>query len=243
MTEIDAFVKTVICHPTNLDLINETINSFSKPINELSNENGQTIIHVLISYDIKDTLYLDLLLERGLDIDIPNNRGETPLLYSARRNDVHYCKALVERKADLDKYDENEDSPLLWATHNGNIELVKLFINYGADFTHKYRDGKTAIMWAADQGNDEIFLYLLGYLGNVNDVDYTHSDLFDIVHTRLAKRHLSEWLATNRAYLIMLFSKPTWDKSIKETQLIHSILKYYTKPENFHRYAMYHTGT
>lgn len=226
MCELDMFMRTVIHNPVDIVSICTQIDQFSMPINEIYNEYNYPIIHLLIANHIRDGLILDLLIHKGMDINIKNGMGESPLVYAARINDTHYCKMLVERKADIDSYDLNEDSPLLWATHHNNVTLVKLFLDYGANFSHKYRDGNTAIMWAAKQSNEEVFLYLLEHLCNVNETNNENLTIMDISTSR-CKVQLSKWLKRNRRYLIILFSTHNHSNWL-EPKLIHMIWEYYT---------------
>lgn len=67
-----------------------------------------------------------ILLEKSLDVNAPNNDGETPLLRAVRLDNVELVKLLLARSADPNRSDLFGDTAVVLAYGKGNIEIEKL---------------------------------------------------------------------------------------------------------------------
>jgi ankyrin repeat protein len=133
---------------------------------------------------------VELLAERGADINARNDNGETALHLAAAKGYLSVAEALILRKADInaraktldDKY-LNADAliqqsshfygshattvgaegmtPLQYAVSKGHTEMVKFLISKGAEVDAKDLEGMTALICAAVHGYTEVINTLL----------------------------------------------------------------------------------
>lgn len=74
-----------------------------------------------------------MLLARGADVNIQNNRGQTPLHIAAQRGDMSIVRLLLTSKfINVDAQDCWGATPLHLASENGHIEVVKLLVAHNA---------------------------------------------------------------------------------------------------------------
>ena len=50
--------------------------------------NHQTLLHLAVSPKVNNPVMLEMLLERGLDVNAQNSYGETPLMQAARSSSL-----------------------------------------------------------------------------------------------------------------------------------------------------------
>ena len=90
-----------------------------------------------------DIATITSLLEKGVDVNARNNKGETPL-------HVLWLKAemaiiLLDRGADIEARDENGETPLHWAAWKGADDILDTLIRRGADAHAKNNKGETPL--------------------------------------------------------------------------------------------------
>lgn len=76
---------------------------------------------------------LELLVERGADVDISLRSGGTVLMHAARSGFKDVVKFLVEKGAIVNTTAKLLKTPLSEAARNGHTEIVKILMNAGAD--------------------------------------------------------------------------------------------------------------
>ena len=89
---------------------------------------------------------------KGIQIDIRNHAGETPLMMAALKAEVEAAAALVAHGAAVQK---DGWSPLHYAATGGNTAIVKLLLSKGAALEARSPNGSTPLMMAARYGNEE----------------------------------------------------------------------------------------
>lgn len=97
-------------------------------------------------------------LEKGVNINIKNRLGYTPLMSALRNPHFEVVKLLVEDGAvHLNIQDEVGFTPLMWASScHGHLEIVKSLVEKGANLNIKNKWGYTALMMVARHGPVEI---------------------------------------------------------------------------------------
>ena len=100
---------------------------------------------------------------KGIQIDIHNHAGETPLMMAALKGEVDAAAALVARGAAVQK---DGWSPLHYAATGGNAAIVKLLLANGARLEARSPNGSTPLMMAARYGNEEAVDALLAAGGD-----------------------------------------------------------------------------
>lgn len=86
----------------------------------------RTLLHVACSSGKTKPTMIDLLLEKGLQIDEQGDRGDTPLHNAARTGNTDVIRTLLNLGADQLIEDHEHRSPLTVAWQNGHSNLVKL---------------------------------------------------------------------------------------------------------------------
>lgn len=107
-------------------------------------------------------------IDKGADVNAVNKKGETPLLYSVRREDGFYAvRCLVNAGADVNTADKNGDTVLMKAAAAGKTAVVECLAQAGAVF-----DADTALLRASRSGEVSTVRYFIEKCGaNVNAQD------------------------------------------------------------------------
>ena len=100
---------------------------------------------------------------RGIQIDIRNHAGETPLMMAALKAEADAAAALVAHGAAVQK---DGWSPLHYAATGGSAAIVKLLLSKGAVLEARSPNGTTPLMMAARYGNEEAVDALLAAGGD-----------------------------------------------------------------------------
>lgn len=98
------------------------------------------------------TSMVELLLERGGDIETKDKEGCTLLILAAKNGHEDTVKCLVERSAKIEETDELGRTALSWAAEDGNLETVEYLLEKGANPGSTDLGGGTALLWAAGKG-------------------------------------------------------------------------------------------
>jgi ankyrin repeat protein len=101
--------------------------------------------------------FIELLLINGATPDLPNNRGETPLMHWAGNAEIKGCRKIVElllkRGADIHLRDDWGMDALMHAAKNGNQRVIKLLLSKKADTTGISKIGRSCLEWALSGKN------------------------------------------------------------------------------------------
>jgi len=89
---------------------------------------------------------------KGIQIDVRNHAGETPLMMAALKAEVDAANALVAHGAAVQK---DGWSPLHYAATGGSAAIIKLLLSRGAPLEARSPNGSTPLMMAARYGNEE----------------------------------------------------------------------------------------
>ena len=100
---------------------------------------------------------------KGIQIDVRNHAGETPLMMAALKAEVDAATALVAHGAAVRK---DGWSPLHYAATGGDAAIVRLLLSKGAVLEARSPNGSTALMMAARYGNEEAVDALLAAGGD-----------------------------------------------------------------------------
>ena len=95
-------------------------------------------------YALENPVLMDLLLERGADVNARGNFGKTALMYAAQFNLIDTATLLLERGADVNtKTSTTNDcwsginvtdrTALMYAARNADLAMVDLLLRHGAD--------------------------------------------------------------------------------------------------------------
>jgi hypothetical protein len=140
-----------------------------------------------LAADVGQVKLVERLLRAGSDIDLPDNRGYTPLQRAALTDQaeviglliqkgantgrvLHWATAtgrksilarLLSKGAPVDATDETGRTPLHEAATRGDLGIARFLLLYGANANARNRFGATPMHWAAWEGHIEILELLL----------------------------------------------------------------------------------
>jgi len=89
---------------------------------------------------------------KGVDIDMRNSVGETPLMMAALKAEVDAASALVAHGAAVQK---DGWAPLHYAATGGSAAIVNMLLAKGAVLETRSPNGTTPLMMAARYGNEQ----------------------------------------------------------------------------------------
>ena len=114
-------------------------------------EHGQPAL--ILALQLESPKVAKVLMDaKGVQIDILNHAGETPLMMAALKAEVDSATALVAHGAAINK---DGWSPLHYAATGGSAAIVKLLLSKGATLEARSPNGSTPLMMAARYGNEE----------------------------------------------------------------------------------------
>ena len=114
---------------------------------------------------------LEVLLERGADINAQDNYGMSALHWPAWSGNDSLCEFLIDRGIDLNLRAHPLSyalarTPLHFAADKGHLAFVRLLLDHGADVSAKDRDGRTSLDLAEAAGKKEVAEILREQMSN-----------------------------------------------------------------------------
>ena len=98
---------------------------------------------------IGDIASLELLLDRGADVNATDGSARTPLLEAVFGGHLDVVDLLLRRGADVNAQDYDGWTALMEASSKGRTQTVRLLLAFGADPKVASRRGWTALKVAA----------------------------------------------------------------------------------------------
>ena len=97
----------------------------------------------------------------GVDVNIPNRKGITPISAAAHKGRAAILQMLIDAGALVNAVNSSGSAPLIQAAHFGHQDCVQLLLDHGANPDFANTKGTTALMRAAQEGYGGICLLLL----------------------------------------------------------------------------------
>ena len=102
------------------------------------------------------------LVEKGINANVVNENGETPLILLSRRNqDPTLIKFFLAKGVDANQTDEEGNNALINAAAENNLAIVKILETETKEINHQNNNGQTALMWAVKGNSEEVVSYLI----------------------------------------------------------------------------------
>lgn len=119
---------------------------------------GQAYEDFLAAVERGDTNVVTELLDKGLDPNTADPKGNTALMMAARRGHENLVALLLERKASVRARTPHGDTALMMASLGGHVGIAKMLIEKGAQVRES---GWTPLHYAAFMGHAEMIRFLL----------------------------------------------------------------------------------
>jgi uncharacterized protein len=110
---------------------------------------------------------MELLVQRGADVNKPNALGERALMHAAWRGQMEAMKWLLAKGARINS-DSMQWSPLHYAVFAGHAEAAALLIERGADINARSTNGSSVIMMAVYEGHEQLVKQLIAKGADLN---------------------------------------------------------------------------
>jgi len=118
-------------------------------------------ISLFVAVDKGDLKKVESLLKLGVNPNIRDKNGKTPLHKAASGGHVAVAKLLLEHGADIHARDNANWTPLHFAASKGHAEVLKLLLKHGADPNIQNKNGETPLYKAASEGHVDVVALLL----------------------------------------------------------------------------------
>ena len=110
-----------------------------------------------------DVSYISELIIKGIDVNIQNAQGFTPLVLAVYAGHLDASKVLLAAKANVNGQDVSGNTALMGVSFKGNSDIARLLIERGADVDLQNDNGSTALMFATQFGHNQLVKLLLDY--------------------------------------------------------------------------------
>jgi ankyrin repeat domain-containing protein 50 len=134
---------------------------------------------LIVSAEMGDNTTVQLLLEKGADIDAKADSGWKALHLAARNGYEAVVRVLLEHKADVDARIGHGWTALYLAARNGHEAVVRVLLEYKTDVDAGVVDEWTALHGAAGNGHEAVVRILLKHNA---DIDAKAGDRWTALH-------------------------------------------------------------
>lgn len=145
----------------NLESVKREANHFS----QLSRAKGELLLDTI---EKGDYALLDLMIEKGLDINTPIAGDGTALIVAVKRGDLEMVKRLHRLGADVNQSCRGDGNPLIAAAMFDRLEIAKFLIENGANVDDVVKGDETALINASRRGNLSMVRFLVENGADVN---------------------------------------------------------------------------
>lgn len=121
-------------------------------VNARDISNGRSALHIVAAR--RDLTWLRYLTSKGADVNVRDNRGESPLQLATSLGWIDGVQHLVASGARLDESNDAGETPLISAVHRKNVALMRILLEGGADPDRADNSGRTARDYALLNGKN-----------------------------------------------------------------------------------------
>ncbi|WXC58102.1 hypothetical protein SNK03_004001 [Fusarium graminearum] len=126
------------------------------------NTQDRTRTELSLAAQFGDIDAVNRLLTLGVDINLADQDGQTPLLWAAYKGHEAIVRLLVKNAARVEKVDQVYGrTPLSWAASKGHQDVVRLLLRNGANVNAVDNSQRTPLSWAASRGHLNTVRYLI----------------------------------------------------------------------------------
>ena len=92
---------------------------------------GENALHIAVRR--RDAAWTGFMVGRGVDPNVPDKSGDTPLGLAARLGFTEGARTLIAGGARVDGANPRGETPLILAVQNGKLDMVQLLVRQGAN--------------------------------------------------------------------------------------------------------------
>jgi hypothetical protein len=149
---------------------------------------GDSLLHVAAAYSSASTV--STLLDKGVDVNVKDCCGNTPLTWACLEERPHIVKLLLAAGADINIVGTHT-GPLHAAAYLGNHEILSELLAGGVKVDAQTTVTKTTALHAACSGNHEnVVQMLIDSKASVTCKDYQDKTALDVATSPSIKRRL-----------------------------------------------------
>ena len=108
------------------------------------------------SASIEKVEIMRTLIDRGINVNLTDDRGTTALMIAARNYNADTVSQLIAAGADVNARSSDGDTPIIFAAYSGDIDIARVLIEAGADVYATNNMGFSALSIAAQSYNTEL---------------------------------------------------------------------------------------
>ncbi|MGO2295042.1 MAG: ankyrin repeat domain-containing protein [Psychroflexus halocasei] len=112
----------------------------------ITNTDNATPLHK-ISRNTKDTKIFDFFINKDVDVNQQNTKGQTALMNAAAYNDLSVLEYLIKKGAKVEKTNNNKQTALMLATQINSAKVVDFLIKNNAKTEVKDKKGNTLVYY------------------------------------------------------------------------------------------------
>ncbi|WP_299439741.1 ankyrin repeat domain-containing protein [uncultured Aquimarina sp.] len=95
-------------------------------------DKGINALHAL-AFKNKERAIFDYFIQKGVDVNQPNSKGDTPFANAASRNDMQRISHLITYVKDIDQANKSGVTPLMKAVQRNTIDVIRLLLDHEAN--------------------------------------------------------------------------------------------------------------
>jgi ankyrin repeat protein len=157
---------------SDVEMIKTLLEEFHTNPNIPDIDKGFTALFSLSNINkIEKKEIVDILLEKGADVNLASHKGKTPLMLAAQFGHLWMVKKLLDNGADATLMDKNKSNALYWMGYYWGEEnealideIIKLLVEHGADLYAINDFGYTPLSLAKEYDAPLVEKVLLKYM-------------------------------------------------------------------------------
>jgi ankyrin repeat protein len=136
------------------------------------NNNGITALLGALQGGRKYFDVVQLLLDHNADVQLHDNKENTPLHSAAESGRLEIARVLLKSNAEVNSRNDDGYTPLFLALKNRNPDVARLLLDHNANADVHDNSGNTPLLYAARNGFLEVARKLLERNAEVNSQNY-----------------------------------------------------------------------